>query len=54
MWLVPKGLKVCSYTEKYAGMFSPEDAKINFSVPIESIKSTNLAPVKPNEIRNTV
>ena len=32
------------------GMFSPDNANINFAVPMSSIKSTELAPVKPSEI----
>ena len=32
------------------GIFSPQEAKINFAVPILSVRSTELAPVKPSEI----
>ena len=32
------------------GVFSPHEAKINFAVPILSVRSTELAPVKPSEI----
>ena len=33
------------------GMFSLDDANINFAVPVSNIKSTELALVKPSEIR---
>ena len=46
----PKHMGTLTTEQSDKGVFSPEDAKINFAVLVQCVRSTELAPVKPEEI----